>query len=458
MGRAAGVAGEARTDVGRRGSEPPRGPGRQRLGWLPVVLRRNALYRRYWLSQVVSLTGTWMQQVASSLVVLTLTTSALAVGAINVVASLPMLLLTLNGGVLADRYDKRLILLTTQSLLAGYALVFAALIALDVLAYWQIVVLAVLTGITAAYELPASQAFTPELVDREELPEAIALNGAAFNSARLVGPALAGVAIAVVGLAAAFVANALSFVVVLAVLVGMRSRPITRHPVPARAGAALREGLGYVRGERAMVGLTGLVGLTALLVFPHLFVLLPLYVTDVLGGRDLWVGLIMSSAGGGSLVGSLMLLRGDRGDEAVLRRLRFSAGGVAVGLLALGLARTPWLAAPAAAVLSCAVSLGMAQAATTVQQRSPDALRGRVMSVHTLAFSGVMPFAVLLVSGASELAGQPAALVVSSALYGLGAAVLYRRFTRPGLGIAPTPVTLPAATPAMPSPPAADAR
>lgn len=420
------------------GHEPAAAPGVRSSGRLPRVLTHNRDYRRYWASQVVSLTGTWMQQVASSLVVLTLTSSAVAIGAISVLASLPMLLLTLSGGVLADRHDKRLILLATQSLLAGFAVIYAGLLAFDVLAYWQIAVLAILSGTTAAYELPASQAFTPELVDREDLPQAIALNGAAFNGARLMGPAVAGVAIAATSLTTAFIGNALSFLAVIGVLLSMRGRSVARHAVPAKAGTALREGLTYVRGQPALVGLTGLVGLTSLLVFPHLFVLLPLYVTDVLGARELWVGVIMSCAGGGSLVGSIAILRGDRGDAAALRRVRLAGIGVATGLLVLGLVRTPWLAAPGAAVLSFSVSLGMSQAATTVQQRAPDALRGRVMSIHSLAFTGVMPFAVLLVSGATELLGQPMALLGCAVAYALGAVAFYRRLIRPGLARQPT--------------------
>ena len=397
---------------------------------LPPVLRTNRTFRRYWLSQIVSLTGTWMQQVAQGWVVLTLTSSALAIGAVSIVGSLPMLLLTLTGGVVADRYDKRQILIGTQTVLGLLAGVFALLVATDAITYWQIVLLAILLGITAAFEMPASQAFIPELVDRDEMQEAIALNSAAFNGSRLIGPAMAGLLIAVVGVAAAFAANALSFLAVIGVLLSMRGRAVARHGVPGNVGSAMREGLVYVRARPVLIGLIGITGLTSLLVFPNLAVLMPLYVTEVLGVGPAWLGIMMSCSGGGSLVGSLALLRGQRTVADAKRRIRMSAIGVTIGLLGLAAARSPILAMPAVIVLSFSLSLGMAQIATRVQELAPDAMRGRVMSIHGLAFTGVMPFAVLLVSATAEGIGQPATLLSAAVAYALLAVILYALFVR----------------------------
>src|SRR5690606_3681725 len=194
---------------------------------LPHALQ-NPVYRRYWLSQLVSLSGTWMQNVGSSLVVLSLTTSAIAIGALNVAGALPLLIFGLAGGVMADRRDRRTILVITQGLIALYALVYAALIWTDVLEYWHIVVLAVLGGTTAAYQLPASQALVPELVDRDDLPEAIALNSAVFNATRIVGPAFAATAIAAFGLASAFLINAVGLQVSMGILFSLQDRKSTR--------------------------------------------------------------------------------------------------------------------------------------------------------------------------------------------------------------------------------------
>lgn len=404
---------------------PPRWT--DRLPELPRVLHNRA-YRRYWLSQLVSLTGTWMQQVASSLVVLTLTTSAFALGLVSVVGSLPMLLLTLQGGVVADRHDKRAILIVTQSLLGFFALVYAGLVLADVVAYWQLLALAVVFGVAAAFELPASQAFVPELIDREDLPEAIALNAVAFNGTRLLGPALAAVAIGAFGLASAFLLNALSFLAVIGVLVSLRGRAVEKPAVPR--GGALREGLVYVRGRPALLGLVGITGLTSLLVFPNLAVLMPLYVTEVLGGGDAWVGVMLACSGAGSLTGSLALLRGEKTEAAANTRIRLGVVGVAAGLLGLALAPSFAVAIPATLVLSFSLSRTMAQVQTRVQELAPDALRGRVMSIHGLAFTGVMPFAILLVSGTAELIGLPRTLLIAAALYLVIGVVLYRRFIR----------------------------
>ena len=396
---------------------------------VPPVLH-NQTFRRYWLSQIVSMTGTWMQQVAQSLVVLTLTTSALAVGAVGVVGSLPMLVLMLHAGVVADCYNRRIILLATQAALGIFAVTFAALVYMDIVAYWQIIVLALLLGITASFELPASQSFIPELVGPDDLPQAIALNSAAFNGARLIGPALAGVVIAVAGLAAAFVANALSFLAVIGVLLTMRGYGDCRRSTPVRGAEALREGLAYVRCRPHLLGLIGFAGATSLLVFPHITVLLPLYVTEVLGAGPGWVGGLLSCIGLGSLTGALAMLKAGRSPRGVTRRLALSACGVTLGLLGLSLARNPLLAVPAAAVLAFSVSLGMAQVSTRVQQLAPDELRGRITSIHALSFAGVTPFAVLLVSAQAEVVGLPTTLLVCAVGYALCGVVLFLRFLR----------------------------
>ncbi len=405
---------------------------------LPHALQ-NQTYRRYWLSQLVSLTGTWMQSVGSTLVVLTLTTSAFLVGFVTVVASLPMLLLMLFGGVIADRYDRRVILIATQSLLAVFALAYAALVALDVIAYWQILVLATLLGITASFELPASQAFVPELVSREDLPQAIALNSAAFNASRLVGPAVAGASISALGLASAFIFNAVSFLFVIAVLVSLRGLVIHRRStVPGRAGG-LREGLRHVRDRDDLLGLVLLTALLSFLVFPCASVLLPLYVSDSLGGGPGWVGAVLSVTGAGSLVGSLTLLRGSRQERAADRRLRIALVGLTFGLVWLSLAQTPLVAVPGVAVLGFAFAMGSSQIMTRVQQLAPEELRGRVMSIHGLAFTGTMPFATLLVTGAAELLGEPIVYAGAAILTAAGAFLIYRRFAYQAFLATPPP-------------------
>lgn len=415
--------------VGRPGA-PRRFPSTRFLRdvRLPRALQ-NPLYRKYWWSQVVALSGTWMQNVGSSLVVLSITTSAVAIGALNVAAALPLLIFGLAGGVMADRRDRRSILIVTQGLIALYALVYAALIWTDVLEYWHIVALAVLAGTTAAYQLPASQAFVPELVDREELPEAIALNSAVFNATRIVGPAFAATAIAAFGLASAFVINAAALLVSMGILLTFRGLVVRRPKPPKQAGSsALKVGIGYVRGREDLIGLVLLTGVLSFLVFPNAIVLMPLYIKEVLGSSDSWVGIMLSVIGAGSLAGSFTLLRGSKLEDAAGRRLRMGLIGLVIGLMWLAVARNPYLAIPGVAVLGFSFSLTNSQIQTRVQQIAPDDLRGRVLSIVSLAFNGVMPFATIIVSGTAEIFGQPLVLAVCSVLTALGSWYLWRRY------------------------------
>lgn len=395
---------------------------------LPHALQ-NPLYRRYWWSQFVSLAGTWMQNVGSSLVVLSLTTSALAIGGINVAAALPLLIFGLAGGVIADRYDRRKILILTQALFSLYALGYAVLIWSDRLHYWHIIVLAVLGGITAAYELPASQAFVPELVGREDLPEAIALNSAVFNATRIVGPAIAATMIAAFGLASAFLINSASFLVVIAVLVSFRGLVVHRPKQVKQAGSsALRVGIGYVRSREDLLGMVLLTAVLSFLVFPNAIVLMPLYIEEVLGAGASWVGIMLSVVGVGSLTGALTLLRGSKLEDAAGKRMRIGMIGLVIGLAWLAVAWNVWVAIPGVAILGFSFSMSNSQIQTRVQQIAPDDLRGRVLSIVSLAFNGVMPFSTIIVSGAVELVGQPAVLGACAALTALGSWWLWRRY------------------------------
>jgi len=395
---------------------------------LPHALQ-NPVYRRYWLSQLVSLSGTWMQNVGSSLVVLSLTTSAIAIGALNVAGALPLLIFGLAGGVMADRRDRRTILVITQGLIALYALVYAALIWTDVLEYWHIVVLAVLGGTTAAYQLPASQALVPELVDRDDLPEAIALNSAVFNATRIVGPAFAATAIAAFGLASAFLINAVGLLVSMGILFTLHGL-VARKPRPAMqtGTSALKAGIAYVRSREDLIGLVLLTGVLSFLVFPNAIVLMPLYIKEVLNSSDSWVGIMLSVIGVGSLIGSFVLLRGSKLEEAAGRRLRIALIGLVIGLAWLAAARDPYLAIPGVAILGFSFALANSQIQTRVQQIAPDDLRGRVLSIVSLAFNGVMPFATIVVSGSAEFFGQPLVLGVCAALTALGSWYLWRRY------------------------------
>ena len=397
---------------------------------LPGALRHNAPFRRYWSSQVISLAGTWMQNTGAQLVVLSLTSSAVLIGVINVVSSVPLLLFSLFGGVLADRIDRRKILMVTQSSLGLISLVYAFLIFSGHIQYWHILVIAGVAGTVASFELPASQAFVSELVRRDDLPQALALNSASFNATRTIGPALAGVVIGALGTAAAFVINAVTLLAPISVLYSLRK--VITAPKRVRTSSSglsqLKEGIAYIRRTDEVMGLILITTVFSLFVFPNLLVLMPLYVTDVLGGSDNWVAVMISVLGIGSLIGAVTLIRGSRLEAAAGKRLRTSMAGLTIGLIWMALSPNPWVVVPGVIISGYAFSTGNTQIQTRVQQLAPDDLRGRVLSVNSLAFNGVMPFATMVVSGASELVGQHVVMGISAGLLALSSVWIWKRY------------------------------
>lgn len=390
----------------------------------------NAPFRSYWLSQIVALGGSWMQNVAMQLVVLTLTTSAFAIGAINVVSALPMLFFSLYGGVLADKFDRRKIVIVSLGCLGMISAIYAYLIGFDKLEYWHILVLAAVAGLITSFELPAQQAFVSELVPRRDLPQAIALNSASFNATRIVGPALAATAIGIIGLAGAFLVNIVTLLAPALTLVGLGKVVPKRVVVKQSTGAIeqLKDGISYVRANDGTMGLILLQGLVSFFVSPNILVLMPLFTTNVLGGSDAWVGYMLSALGIGSLTGAITLLRGKRTEKAGENRMKLAMAGLCVGMVWLGLSQNVWMAVPGIMIAGYSFSMGNTQLSTRLQQTAPEELRGRVMSLNMLAFNGVMPFATLLISWLAGVVGQPIVLVTSGLLLAVGVAVVWRRY------------------------------
>ncbi len=398
------------------------------LQWPSALANIN--FRKYWLSQIVALGGGWMQNVGMQLVVLSLTTSAFAIGAINVVAALPMLLFSLYGGVLADRFDRRRIVIISLALLGGISATYAFLIGFERLEYWHILVLAALAGLIAAFELPAQQAFVSELVPKRDLPQAIALNSASFNATRIVGPALAATAISVIGLAGAFIVNIFTLLAPMLTLIGL-GKVVPKRVVAKQTTSGLeqlRDGIAYVRANDGTYGLILLQGLVSFFVTPNLLVLLPLFTVDVLGGGNSWVGYMLSALGIGSLTGAITLLRGSRVEKAAENRMKLAMTGLCVGLVWLALAPNVWVAVPGVMISGFSFSMGNTQLATRLQQTAPEELRGRVMSLVTLAFNGVMPFSTLLIAWLAQTIGQPQVLFASGILLAAGIIILWRRY------------------------------
>ena len=396
---------------------------------VPMALQRGP-FRRYWSSQIIALAGGWMQNTAASLVVLSITSSAMMIGALNVVSALPLLFFSLFGGVVADRLDRRKIILTTQSIMGCISLTYAFLIFTDRLEYWHLLALSAFAGMVMSFDQPAAQAFVIQLVHRDDLPEALALNSASFNATRSIGPAVAGIVVGAVGMGAAFVINAVSLLAPISVLLRLKDqvKPITRPANRPSGLASLKEGMRYIRTHDDLLGLVLLSATFSFLVFPNLLVLMPLYVRDHLGGGNGWVSIMISVVGLGSLVGSIGMLRGSRLEVAAAGRLRRSMIGLTVGLIWLGLAPNLWLAIPGILISGYSFTTGNTQISVRLQQLAPDEMRGRVLSANGMAFNGVMPFATILVSLLSQTVGQSYVMVACALLLIVATTWLWRRY------------------------------
>jgi MFS family permease len=379
---------------------------------------RNPNYRLFWLGQLVSQSGTWMQRVAQAWLVLTLTDSPLALGTVTTLQFLPILLLSLFGGVLADRVPKRRLLLVTQSVAAAQSLVLAALTATGQIQLWQIYCLAAVLGLANALDNPTRQAFVVELVGREDLPNAVALNSTLFNTSRLVGPALGGLAVATIGFSGAFFLNTASFLAVIVGLALMRPERFHQVPTPVRGPVFRRVGEGLAYAFRTPEVLFVLIVLGALGTFGYNFnVALPLLARFVLTAGPTGLGALTSAIGFGALLAALWQAYGRR----TSRRVMISSASVfSVFLFLTGLSQ--WFLATLAllVVLGFASIVFTTAANTRLQLVAPDHLRGRVMSLYTLLFAGTTPIGSLFIGGSAERWGVPFALILAALLCGLG--------------------------------------
>jgi MFS family permease len=367
-------------------------------------------FRLFWGAQLVSLVGTWMQSVAQAWLVLTLTPSPFLVGLVSALQFTPVLLLSFPAGVIADRFPKRRLMLLSQSVLCVQASALAVLVGTGHVAYWHVAVLATLYGLGNTLDMPTRQSFMIELVGKDDLMNAIALNSAMFNSARVIGPAVAGLVIDRWGTTPAFVLNALSFVPVFAALLSLHAEGAPSPASRRGMGAQIAEGVRYaVRTPRITLVLA--LVLTASAFFMNYNVVVPLLVRDVLRAGPHEFGLLMTALGIGAVAGAITLAVRGRGRPRVVVLLAAAAllGSATVALS--GAVRFGAAAVLLTLMGFCGISL-MAGANTTLQLTVPDGLRGRVMSLYALVFAGMTPFGALLVGTLAEGFGVRAALAV----------------------------------------------
>jgi MFS family permease len=376
---------------------------------------RHRNYRLFFAGQLVSLTGTWMQSVAQGWLVLRLTDSPALLGLAAAASSAPVLLFSLQAGAIVDRVSKRQLLIVTQIVAMLLAAILALLTMSGLVQVWHVFALAVLLGIVNAFDAPARQSFTVEMVGREDLLNAIALNSSIFNAARTVGPAVAGLVVAWVGEGLAFAFNASSFVLVIISLLMMRLPPFVR-PEGGRRGGDLREGLAYIAGEPRVSALLTQAAAISLFCFVHI-PLLPVFARDVLGVGADGLGALAAASGLGALLAALLLAQ--LGDRLPRGRLLIAAALVYPGLMILFTAMpTLPLAMLVLGLAGWAGVTTMALTNTLIQSIVPDRLRGRVMSVFTLLLMGASPMGGMLAGVVAQLVGSVPLVVAASAAIG----------------------------------------
>ncbi len=387
-------------------------------------------FRLFWFGQGISLVGTWMQSIGQAWLILRLTNSPFLLGLIGAAQYTPILVLSVFAGSLVDRFPKRRLIILTQTVMAVLAFILWILTAHGIVTYWHVFVLAAFLGLATSLDVPARQAFLVDLVGRDSLMNAVALNSTTFNVARLIGPAVAGILIAKVGIAMTFLLNGLSFIPVILGLI-----MIDTDGLPGRARAKnvvedVKEGLRYIRNNALIFDVVMLMLLVSLFAI-NFNVVVPVYAKYVFHSNPEIFGFLMSALGVGSLFGAVLVaLRSSRSPNAVFLIL----GGVVLSMFQMVIAFIS--GRYAAVVILFIIGFGAiiftALTNTTIQLNTPDELRGRAMSVYSLVFMGVTPIGNLFIGGLADIAGVRISIFIGGLLGTIPALYYLRKFLRPG--------------------------
>lgn len=379
--------------------------------WLRAFRHRN--YQLFFVGQSISLIGTWMQQVGESWLMYRLTHSSSLLGLVGFSNQIPVFLLAAFGGALADRHNRRAILLTTQSCAMLLAAALAAITFIGVVQPWHLFAIAALLGISNAFDIPTRQAFVADIVGRQDLMNAIAMNSSLVNGARIVGPAIAGLLVASVGEAWCFSLNSASYIAAIIAISLMKLPPhVPRADSSMRDN--IREGFGFVWRNRPVRSLLALLGIVSLLGMPYA-VLMPIFAEDVLHAGSRGLGILMGSSGCGALTGALVLAQ--RRELRGLGRWVVRATALfGTALIAFSYSRQFWLSCVLMVFAGFGFMIQMASSNTLIQSMVPDELRGRVMSVYSMMFMGMAPLGALLAGTIAEGLGAPRTVALGGAL------------------------------------------
>jgi len=366
-------------------------------------------FQLFFSGQLISLTGTWMQTVAQSWLVYRLTGSSLLLGSVGFASQIPVFLMAPVGGMAADRFNRQRIVIATQVASMILAIVLALLTLTHMVKVWHIFVLAALLGVVNAFDIPGRQSFLVDMVGREDLMNAIALNSSMFNGARVVGPAIAGILVAKIGEGWCFFANGVSYIAVIVGLLMMR----VDCPARSKSDSPLEdiiEGFSWVSHTGPIRALLLLLGVVSLVGMPYT-VLMPVFADHILHGGAKALGILMGFTGIGALFGALTLaLRS--GIKGLGKLISICCAGFGVSLIAFAFSKLFWLSAFLLIPVGFFIMLHMACSNTLIQAMVPDALRGRVMAVYSMMFMGMAPFGALLGGALADRLGAPITVAV----------------------------------------------
>lgn len=386
-------------------------------------------YRLFFSGQIISLVGTWMQSVAQAWLVYRLTGSSLLLGIVGFASQIPVFVLSPVGGMVADRYRRHRIVIITQSSAMTLALILGALTLAGVIRVWEILLLAGILGIVNAFDVPARQAFVVEMVEPVDLINAIALNSSMVNSARILGPAIAGIVVAAVGEGWCFMANGISYVAVIACLLSMVLAPHAPPGAMLSGIESIKEGFRFVGRTgpiRALLLLLGVVSLTGM---PYT-VLMPIFAGGVLHSGAKGLGWLMGASGLGALAGTLTLAA-KKQIRGLGRWITYAALGFGGSMIVFSLSRSFLLSAALLIPVGFSMMLQMASSNTLIQTMVPDALRGRVMAFYSMMLLGMAPFGSLFAGAVANRVGAPLTVAIGGVICLGGAAIFGLRW--PGL-------------------------
>jgi len=393
--------------------------GARRYGF-GALAHRN--FRLFFTGQGISLVGTWMQNVGEGWLILTLTNSPFYVGLTAALSSVGVLLFSLYAGVIADRVDKRRFIILMQLAFMIEAFTVSILIWTNAIAVWQVLVLATTLGIASAFDIPMRQAFVVEMVGKDDLMNAIALNSSLFNAARVIGPAIAGLLIGTVGIAWCYFLNGLSYIAVIAGLLMMRLPYDARPPKTTSAWTGFREVLAYLRNDRRLRVLMILTAILSVFGFPYI-AMMPVFARDVLNRGATGYGALTSSIGIGAVIGALGIALASARIRARGRLMLI--GGTAFGILLIlfSASRVLALSMVLLGLAGCAMIVNNSLTNTLIQTTAPDHLRGRVMGFYSFVFVGMAPFGAFLFGVVAEHVGVPTTIAAGGVIVTITVAI-----------------------------------